>query len=394
MNKIKNWRRTILCTQCDKNELQVNGKIKALNVREEKISMLQLLLATSSGLLTRSNCISDKTLLLARSYLPIIQFWMNENKDGGLILDADSSKVLRDFSRTSRCGEIAQGINYIIAKRLMRSSSGAWVNAIYDYDDYIESQCAISSKYSGRKPDYVLVYQDGTVGVLESKGSLGNEKISSMRSGLEQCKNGAKFLNDHKIACCNSYVGLVLMAQNKKRDCVNAYFADPINGHTYQYVIPQNAWMYEYAKFFYLAGDYNAAESLIRGEVLSDNIQRPTLEMLCATNDSPINWSMQFERNSSFLQKKDYIIGQWDVVTGMHGEITKIVMGVTENTMKILRGIPEKIEDNAELQNKYELDYIENNSDSIYTEYGELFPDGTFLFIVYADEEFNKYNME
>lgn len=383
MNKIKNWRRTILCTQCDKNELQVNGKIKALNVREEKISMLQLLLATSSGLLTRSNCISDKTLLLARSYLPIIQFWMNENKDGGLILDADSSKVLRDFSRTSRCGEIAQGINYIIAKRLMRSSSGAWVNAIYDYDDYIESQCAISSKYSGRKPDYVLVYQDGTVGVLESKGSLGNEKISSMRSGLEQCKNGAKFLNDHKIACCNSYVGLVLMAQNKKRDCVNAYFADPINGHTYQYVIPQNAWMYEYAKFFYLAGDYNAAESLIRGEVLSDNIQRPTLEMLCATNDSPINWSMQFERNSSFLQKKDYIIGQWDVVTGMHGEITKIVMGVTENTMKILRGIPEKIEDNAELQNKYELDYIENNSDSIYTEYGELFPDGTFLFIVY-----------
>lgn len=383
-----------MCTQCDKNELQVNGKIKALNVREEKISMLQLLLATSSGLLTRSNCISDKTLLLARSYLPIIQFWMNENKDGGLILDADSSKVLRDFSRTSRCGEIAQGINYIIAKRLMRSSSGAWVNAIYDYDDYIESQCAISSKYSGRKPDYVLVYQDGTVGVLESKGSLGNEKISSMRSGLEQCKNGAKFLNDHKIACCNSYVGLVLMAQNKKRDCVNAYFADPINGHTYQYVIPQNAWMYEYAKFFYLAGDYNAAESLIRGEVLSDNIQRPTLEMLCATNDSPINWSMQFERNSSFLQKKDYIIGQWDVVTGMHGEITKIVMGVTENTMKILRGIPEKIEDNAELQNKYELDYIENNSDSIYTEYGELFPDGTFLFIVYADEEFNKYNME
>lgn len=372
-----------MCTQCDKNELQVNGKIKALNVREEKISMLQLLLATSSGLLTRSNCISDKTLLLARSYLPIIQFWMNENKDGGLILDADSSKVLRDFSRTSRCGEIAQGINYIIAKRLMRSSSGAWVNAIYDYDDYIESQCAISSKYSGRKPDYVLVYQDGTVGVLESKGSLGNEKISSMRSGLEQCKNGAKFLNDHKIACCNSYVGLVLMAQNKKRDCVNAYFADPINGHTYQYVIPQNAWMYEYAKFFYLAGDYNAAESLIRGEVLSDNIQRPTLEMLCATNDSPINWSMQFERNSSFLQKKDYIIGQWDVVTGMHGEITKIVMGVTENTMKILRGIPEKIEDNAELQNKYELDYIENNSDSIYTEYGELFPDGTFLFIVY-----------
>lgn len=383
-----------MCTQCDKNELQVNGKIKALNVREEKISMLQLLLATSSGLLTKSNCISDKTLLLARSYLPIIQFWMNENKDGGLILDADSSKVLRDFSRTSRCGEIAQGINYIIAKRLMRSSSGAWVNAIYDYDDYIESQCAISSKYSGRKPDYVLVYQDGTVGVLESKGSLGNEKISSMRSGLEQCKNGAKFLNDHKIACCNSYVGLVLMAQNKKRDCVNAYFADPINGHTYQYVIPQNAWMYEYAKFFYLAGDYNAAESLIRGEVLSDNIQRPTLEMLCATNDSPINWSMQFERNSSFLQKKDYIIGQWDVVTGMHGEITKIVMGVTENTMKILRGIPEKIEDNAELQNKYELDCIENNSDSIYTEYGELFPDGTFLFIVYADEEFNKYDME
>ena len=80
MNKIKNWRRTILCTQCDKNELQVNGKIKALNVREEKISMLQLLLATSSGLLTRSNCISDKTLLLARSYLPIIQFWMNENR--------------------------------------------------------------------------------------------------------------------------------------------------------------------------------------------------------------------------------------------------------------------------------------------------------------------------
>lgn len=47
MNKIKNWRRTILCTQCDKNELQVNGKIKALNKREEKISMLQLLLATS-----------------------------------------------------------------------------------------------------------------------------------------------------------------------------------------------------------------------------------------------------------------------------------------------------------------------------------------------------------
>ena len=176
MNKIKNWRRTILCTQCDKNELQVNGKIKALNKREEKISMLQLLLATSNGLLTKSNCISDKTLLLARSYLPVIQFWMDENKDGGLILNEDSNKILRDFSRTARCGEVAQGNKLYYSKRLMRSSSGAWVDTIYDYDDYIENKCAIPSKYSGRKPDYVLVYQDGTVGVLESKGSLGNEK--------------------------------------------------------------------------------------------------------------------------------------------------------------------------------------------------------------------------
>ena len=66
----------------------------------------------------------------------------------------------------------------------------------------------------------------------------------------------------------------------------------------------------------------------------------------------------------------------------MHGEITKIVMGVTENTMEVLQGRSEQLKVNAEMQNTHEGHYIENNTNSTYTEYGELFPDGTFLFIV------------
>ena len=166
MNKIKNWRRTILCTQCDKNELQVNGKIKALNKREEKISMLQLLLATSNGLLTKSNCISDKILLLARSYLPVIQFWMDENKDGGLILNEDSNKILRDFSRTARCGEVAQGINYIIAKRVQifnLHSCELYIQKVFNHFHSVGCKYRFGVKLYSINRTFIMLYTHYTI---------------------------------------------------------------------------------------------------------------------------------------------------------------------------------------------------------------------------------------
>lgn len=124
-------------------------------------------------MLTGVSKYTKNTTAYARSYFQVIPFLLNE-KGGYWTLNHENKNVLRDFSKTSRIGELAQGINYLV------SISELGAISVYDYKEFIKEKCGSKVKTPGRLPDYVLYYRDGEYGVLESKGLVGADPTQSL----------------------------------------------------------------------------------------------------------------------------------------------------------------------------------------------------------------------
>ena len=91
-----------------------------------------------------------------------------EDSNGYLELsDKVKSEILRDFSDTSRCGELAQGINYSFCLRKLKAKS------IDDFKTYVDRHnlnippCLKDRLYPS--PDYILK-TNNKIAIIESKG--------------------------------------------------------------------------------------------------------------------------------------------------------------------------------------------------------------------------------
>lgn len=134
----------------------------------------------------------------------------------------------RDFSRTSRIGEISQAINYILAQEVIG------YKYIFDYDEFLRA-ISFHAKLSGGKPDYVMLDAlKSKVALLESKGSSQKNKLTpsqiknKLKNAIEnQCKQGAVHLNASSYPISNSFASVVEISEvNDGRESA-VYFCDP-----------------------------------------------------------------------------------------------------------------------------------------------------------------------
>lgn len=265
-----NWKRKVEYSQYDSD---VFSNTKKWNVTKEQpiktgeinLSFWQLFVCTAKSILTRSHKFSPETAAFARSYMETIPFLLNE-KDGFLAFDNNNRDVLRDFSKSTRIGEIAQGINYYFAKNYLRAY------AVYDFKYYSKEYKKISPCCKGRTPDYVLCYPNNTIGIIESKGTMRADPTQYLITGFEQCKNGEAYLNSHGICVHNSYVSAVSFATSGNRygRHTHIYLADPENDIPVEDEDINRNRLYEYSKWFYLAGNRDATEKLMNGKIISE----------------------------------------------------------------------------------------------------------------------------
>lgn len=302
-----------------------------------EITYFQLLLSTAKSMLTKSYKYSSQVALFARSYSEVIQLLLEE-KDGYLAFNYDFRDILRDFSKITRHGEIAQGINYFYAKERL----GAY--AVYDFKDYAK-RIGILKKCRGYTPDYVYCRsKDKAIGILESKGTMQATPTSFLLHGHNQCTNGEAYLRSYGIIPANSYVSAVSFGTTSPsiRRYTRIYIADPSNEFAWEDENPKGSSLYEYSKLFYLAGNRKITEKLMWGERIRKS---------------------DFEFTQRSFVNNGVIIGAWDVKDPFADRMVRINLGIRSSLVDYLTG-----EDDA-LQ-EYEPRSLENR---------EEFADGTFV---------------
>lgn len=276
MNKFCNWRRKVEVLEYDSNVIPNSlpkGKgwsIKdnVYNINKHKhndleVSCFELLISTGKSILTTAHKYSKKVAIFARSYIEPFELLLDE-KDGYLAFDYENKDILRDFSKGTRRGEIAQGINYLYATKCL----GAYV--VYDFKYYAYEQMNCSSKCKGKNPDYVYCRRDKKIGILESKGTMKADPSYCLHSGYFQCENGRDCLQMNRINVANTYVSAVSFGTTSKHlnRHTSIYISDPDGDDCFIDENVRKNSLYEYSKLFYLAGNKTATEKLMRGETL------------------------------------------------------------------------------------------------------------------------------
>lgn len=299
-----------------------------------EISLCKLCLCTAKSIITRTSIYRREVVAFARSYFVTIPFLIAE-KDGFIALNYDNKGILRDFSKTSRLGELAQGLNYYFALDNLNACG------IQDFDIYWDEN--VNQKYSGRKPDYVLIYQDGNIGLLESKGTGKANPSSSILSGNKQCEDGKKNLNTFEECIKNAYVSAVSFGTSSKSSQNTRYstlYCVGSSNNDFDTVEEKLAILGEYAKWFYLAGDEENYKNLLK------------------------------VKNCSIEGKPNYygtVIAEWQIDEGC-----TIQMGITQPLKEFLL----KLDEVAYLELKQQM-----RNDARIEDKAEIFSDGTFILI-------------
>lgn len=231
-----------------------------------EISYFQLVVAIGKSMLSHCEKYSPEAAAFARAYFQTVPFILNE-KNNYLTINYDNKDILRDFSKTTRIGEIAQGINYFYFKNHMN------VCSIYDYKLYANNY--LKTKISGQSPDYVLVYNSGKLGLMESKGTLKANPSEFILNGKKQCINGKSCLSSY---ISDDYVSAVRFATSSKRMTrySTLYIVDPPYEADWTETDMVKHVRNEYAKWFYFLGMEEAYLALKENQNLSKAIDAIT----------------------------------------------------------------------------------------------------------------------
>ncbi|WP_143785667.1 hypothetical protein [Ohtaekwangia koreensis] len=174
---------------------------------------------------------------------------------------------LRDFTRTSRTGEVAQGITYLLAQEYLR------FNSVVDFEGYINSRGGIIPAKSST-PDFIMQNHNlnFNVGLIESKGSYPEKSDpvkSSLKKALKQCHSGQNLLTnfDPRYTITNKYGVHIKFEDELSSQSSVGYLADPqslpVRDERNLSII-----RYHYASWFMLMGDQDNAFRLATNEPL------------------------------------------------------------------------------------------------------------------------------
>jgi hypothetical protein len=210
-----------------------------------------------------------------------------------LLLIESRYKRLRDFSKSSRVGEMAQGINsYFVSKRLN-------FPYIIDFDLAKEkTQATLNIQTNGKSPDFVVLDLTMTeIGLFESKGNMNGNITYDLIGAMNQINDVISPCFDYKIPVStrfqdnNDYTQRRLRKVRKssvnyasiKKDCTAPKETELLR-------------KLHYASWFYLVGDFTRVESILNdGVVLPIQDENDPIYVLDIETDknNPIYWVEQ-----------------------------------------------------------------------------------------------------
>lgn len=178
-------------------------------------------------------------------------------------INSSRISLLRDFSRTTRIGEVSQGLVYLY----MQNTGFPYVNDFHFFCD--NNQITIPVKTS--TPDFVCQdkSQSNQLCLVESKGkektSSGDIK-SKLAKAISQCISGENIINTNgnysvikSLGFCSEWSD-----ENSLDDSI-FHFVDPEN-EVHQQDTNSAPMRFHYAAWFYMVGDFENAKRLVYRE--------------------------------------------------------------------------------------------------------------------------------
>lgn len=346
------WKRKIIYKEYSASDLNASYTTLGNPINEGEITLNSLRLASHivSSMITQQKCYPLANIEIL-SWILQLGIMTCEDEDGYLELTPEIKMgIFRDFSNTARCGEIAQGINFYLAKEILGASS------ICDYITYLTDHNIV---VSGQTPDYVLIY-DNKIGIMESKGDYQKDYPTHVlrKAKKTQCKAGKDLFIKNRLICNNGYASVVKFVSKDCKDTIlqkpreiSIHYGDP----QYDMIdrkIDISEIRKEYSKWFDIMGKEKYAQKL--------RTNRP-IELEYIENDI-YDGLLPMKRMS---YKNDEI--SFDLEMGVSYDLARLLTKMDTN--------PEKF---IELKWKYK-DYIQKNNNLDDNTFIDINIDGTYI---------------
>ncbi|MBP7808645.1 MAG: hypothetical protein KA163_05095 [Bacteroidia bacterium] len=178
-------------------------------------------------------------------------------------VNSQSVKRYRDFSKTTRTGELAQGISFLFAQKVLRHS------AIVDFKLFFE-RIGSPIHSVAKTPDYIIadnIY--GGVDLMECKGAYipsQNTIENRIIAVNNQCQSGESIVNSILNWRVNNTYSCCISVSNENSPAgTKIHFADPPGKQLEDANLIQLI-RFHYASWFLLAGDFDNASLLLKNK--------------------------------------------------------------------------------------------------------------------------------
>lgn len=200
-----------------------------------KINLLRLAIAIAKCTFTKG---PDRNYRIAETIINIVRVTtlVFKTSDERFLLNKQRLELIRDFSKTTRIGEIAQGVSFLFAQDVLR------IPTPHDFSGFCETNYGEIPK--GSTPDFIGSHKDGTYDLIESKGTQDpNKKIISGRlnAALKQCDKGEVFLKSLKSPNAHRKFGILTVLEKNNSTFPNnssIHFIDPVDNQQERF----NSW--------------------------------------------------------------------------------------------------------------------------------------------------------
>lgn len=268
--------------------------------------------------------------------------FIEKNADNYLVISESRYIRLRDFSRTTRVGEMAQAINSLfVANRLN-------FPFIIDFDLAKEkTQNTLNIQTNGKTPDFVVVNREfSKLGLFESKGSGGKKpNITAIGSYLHKAQEQ---INDVTNPCFDTNIPVCVRFENNK-DFTYPNQNPTIKNSSINYgLIEKNCTdkkdlkpliKLQYTSWFYLVGDFKRVTNLLNQEIIAEILieNDPDYAYDKTTDEeNPIFWvSDRFMQGFSSAYGEIY---SHLTITSRYFREGELKIGIYESVIKFLRG--------------------------------------------------------
>lgn len=244
----------------DKDNLFIKrNALRAISNNSFSFTNLELAFATARA--TIGNSMPESVISIAEIRSSFYNLMTLEDmRFSDFRLNSNSLNRYRDFSKTTRTGEIAQGVSFLFAQKVLQK------RVVIDFKLFFEK---LNQQIEGNvsTPDYIIadnIY--GGVELMESKGGIQmhpNYIKSRLIRANNQCRSGESVINallgwrvNSSFSCCTSFEN-----ENSTLGTKIHYTDPPYRNNKDADLL--RLFRFHYAAWFLLAGDFKNAKLLL-----------------------------------------------------------------------------------------------------------------------------------